>query len=421
MSACLATKEIQSPANLKLVAPASSRLTAPILSTLALLSAIAPLATDFYLPAFPRIEAGLSTSIASVQLTLSAFLVGCALGQLLFGPISDRWGRVPPLVAGMTIFVIASAATALAPNIEILVAMRFVQGVGGASGMVLGRAIISDLAQSKKEAARAFNLMMALMGIAPVVAPWIGSLLVAPLGWRGLFWVVFTLTLVMLCAVLAFIRESHPPKQSPLRIIHGTHSRVGTDPLLSRDFIGYAFAFGLSFAAFMAYISASPSVFQVIIGFSVVQYGTAFALIALLLTATSLLSAHLSVGVSTHRQLRVGLLMLLAACGTLAILVFSSVPRIWLLPPLVAAVGSFGLIQGNATSAALAAAHKRTGTGSAILGALQFGLGALAAPLVGLRGEGSAAPLAAVMCTASFCALVAFFFTKDKTVPNCNL
>ena len=159
-------------------------LSAGLLITLALLSAVAPFATDLYLPAFPAMVTDLHTSPTAVQLTLTAFLLGLASGQLVFGPLSDRFGRVKPLVIGAAVCVLASLAAVLAPSIEVLVAARFAQGLTGAAGMVIGRAIISDLATGRA-AARAFSLMMIVAGVAPIVAPLAGGFLVEPLGWRG--------------------------------------------------------------------------------------------------------------------------------------------------------------------------------------------------------------------------------------------
>ena len=163
---------------------AAPRIPLGLLATLALLSAVAPFSTDLYLPGFPQMVADLRTSPTNVQLTLTACLLGLAIGPLVFGPLSDRIGRVRPLLAGAAICVLASLAAALAPTIEVLIAARFVQGFTGAAGMVIGRAIVSDLATGRA-AARAFSLLMLVGGLAPVAAPLAGGFIVGPLGWRG--------------------------------------------------------------------------------------------------------------------------------------------------------------------------------------------------------------------------------------------
>jgi DHA1 family bicyclomycin/chloramphenicol resistance-like MFS transporter len=381
---------------------------APVLVTLAMLSAVAPFAIDLYLPALPQMAIALKTSEAGVQLSLTAFLIGAALGQLFFGPLSDRYGRVRPVVLGSLVCALAGAAAALSPNIAFLVAARFVQGAAGSAGMVIGRAIVSDLAEDKNQAARAFNLLLAVVGIAPVVAPWVGSLIVGPLGWRGTLWVVCGFTVLVLVAVLAFLRESHTPARRARARAQQASRHAGLRSLVSRRFLGNTLAFAFPFTAYMGYISASPFIFQVIVGLSVVQYGLLFALIALVLTGVSALAAHLNPRIAPRRQLRFGLLALLAGSAALsAILVFKA-PPVWTILPIAVAVSSLGFIMGNATSAAIAAVPQAAGTGSAVLGALQFGFGALVAPLVGLRGEHSASPLATVMIVASGLSFAAF-------------
>ncbi len=213
-------------------------ITTPLLLVLGLLSAVAPFATDLYLPAFPRMTTELSASATTVQLTLTAFLVGVTAGQLVFGPLSDRFGRVPPLLAGAALCVLASAAAVLAPNVAVLVVARLLQGLGGAAGMVIGRAVISDLATGKP-AARAFSLMMIVGGVAPVVAPLLGGLLTGPIGWRGLLTIVLGLSVLMLVAVLAVVRETHLRSRRDAlraeRVASGSPLRA----LRSRTFVGY--------------------------------------------------------------------------------------------------------------------------------------------------------------------------------------
>lgn len=395
-----------------LAAPERRGISIPVLITLASLSAIIPLATDLYLPAFPIIERALGTTAAGVQLSLTAFLVGAAAGQLFFGPISDRWGRVRPIVYGTLACAAASAAAAFSPTIAYLVAARFVQGIAGSAGIVIGRAMISDLAADQWEAARAFNIMMAVIGIAPIIAPWLGSVLVGPLGWRGTLWVIFGLTLAIFVAVLLWIREPHLARPAAPALDSMQLAASPLASLLVPSFLGNTFAFGLAFAAFMAYISASPFLFQVIIGLSVIHYGQLFAFITLIMTLTSVVSAHLAHRIPAKRLLGFGLAALLFSSVAVAGIVFLQLPSVWTILPLATAVGSLGFILGNAASAAIAAASGAAGTGSAILGALQFGLGALTAPLVGLCGERTAVPLAITMCAASSLALISFLFAE---------
>lgn len=385
-------------------APAAA-ITTPVLLALALLSAVAPVATDLYLPAFPEMADELGVGASAVQLTLMAFLLGITAGQLFFGPLSDRVGRVWPLLAGTAACVVASAVAATAPDITVLVAARFAQGFTGAAGMVIGRAIISDLATGQT-AARAFSLMMIVGGVAPVVAPVAGSLLVGPAGWRGILWVVCAVVVLMLVVTVAVIRESHPrQRRNLLRADAATSARRS---LLSRTFAGNTLAFAFGFAVMMAYISASPFVYQTLIGMTPVQYGLTFAFNALGIAVMSAVSARLARRVPARALLGAGLLAASAAAAVTLGLVLTGAPA-WLLTlPIFVAVASQGLILGNATAQALAAAAHRAGTGSAALGALQFGIGALVAPLVGLGGEHTALPLALVMCGCAAIAVAGF-------------
>ncbi|MET0704197.1 MAG: multidrug effflux MFS transporter [Mycobacterium sp.] len=369
---------------------------AALLLVLALLSAVAPFATDLYLPAFPRMTDDLGSTATAVQLTLTAFLTGIMFGQLAFGTLSDRFGRLRPLVVGAALCVAASAVAATAPNIEVLTAARFAQGFTGAAGMVIGRAIISDLA-SGKGAARAFSLMMIVGGIAPVVAPFAGSLLVDPIGWRGILWAVFGLVLTMLVATVLVVRESHTTQRRAAVKREQSSAATGFRALRSRVFIGNAFTFAFGFAVMMAYISASPFLYQVMIGLAPVQYGIAFGVNALGLAAVSALSAKLTGSVPVRTLLGIGIALVFGATVALLGLVLLAAP-VWSLPiPIFVAVASLGLVLGNATAVTLGAVPQAAGTGSAVLGALQFGLGALVSPLVSLGGENTALPLAIVM------------------------
>ncbi len=379
---------------------AKSAISVPVMVTLALLAAMAPLATDLYLPAFPQMLQQFNTNAAGIQMTLTTFLVGAALGQLLFGPLSDRFGRLRPVIFGSIVCAIATVAAAVSPTVEILTISRLFQGLAASAGMVVGRAIISDMAPSSGEAARAFNIIMAIMGIAPITAPWLGSLLVGIVGWRGIFWVIFALASAAVLLVLAFLRESHPTENRSSR------QPIQVKTFLNRTFVGYTLACAFGFGTLMAYISASSFLFQNIIGVSVIQYGLLFATNAFLLTATSGLSSFLSTRVPVQRLIFFGLGGLVAGSFCVAGFVFLNAPPFWTVFPIALVVASLGFVFGNATTLAIAAVPEALGTGSALLGALQFGFGAMVAPLVGIAGDHSAVPLALVMVVMSILTLV---------------
>jgi DHA1 family bicyclomycin/chloramphenicol resistance-like MFS transporter len=273
------------------------------------------LATDIYRPAFPAMTDNLSTSSAAVQLSLTAFLIGAGVGQVIFGPVSDRTGRVPPLVAGLAVYVAASAGAALAPTAGVLIGARLIQGLSGAAGMVIGRAVISDLAEGA-QAARAFSAMMLVSGVAPVVGPLAGSTLAGSVGWRGLLWIVAVLGAISLAAVVLVVRESHRAARRPAAAGHRDSMRA----LLSPAYAGSALAYGFGFATMMAYISASPFVYQELIGLSAVEYGIMFGLNALGLMAVSGLSARLAHRYQARSLAWAGLLINLGAVAVLCVL-----------------------------------------------------------------------------------------------------
>ncbi|GMA36921.1 Bcr/CflA family efflux MFS transporter [Demequina litorisediminis] len=349
-----------------------------------------------------------------MQLSLTAFLVGAGVGQLIFGPVSDRLGRRGPLIAGATLFVLSSAAAAAAPSIALLVVARLIQGLSGAAGMVIGRTVIADLARGP-QGARAFSALMIVGGAAPVVAPVAGSLLVEPLGWRGLLWIVAGLGIVSLIAVLVVVPETHPRS---VRVAAGQSSvRAGLRELATRQYMGAAVAFTFAFATMMAYISASPFLYQGLMGLGTVAYGILFGVNALVLMMVSGVAMSLTGRFGVRRLARLGLTLNLAAILVLAAMVVAHVSALWLIAPIVVAVGSLGFVFGTVTAMAMDAVPDAGGAASAFLGFLQFALAGLVAPLVGLGGESNAVPLAITMLVASIVASAAFSLTAETATP----
>ncbi|GAA1466180.1 multidrug effflux MFS transporter [Microbacterium thalassium] len=361
-----------------------------LLVVLALLASVAPFSTDLYLPAFPLMAADLDTSATAIQLTLTSFLVGLAIGQLVFGPLSDRLGRRGPLLVGAVLFAAASVAAVFAPSIEFLIAARFLQGLSGAAGMVLGRAVIADRERGDA-AARAFSLMMIVGGIAPIIAPLAGSLVVDVLGWRGILAVLAALAVAMLLASWFVVEESLPRER------RGRGAAGGFRALGSLGYAGPAATFVLGFAAMMAYISASPFLYQEVMGLDAVVYGVLFGVNALGLAAASALATRLLRTIPARGVLGMGVAGLIGATGVLFVLSVSGAPAGWMAVPIFVAVSSLGFVMGPATALALAAVPTAVGTGSAVLGAGQFGLGALVSPLVSLEVGNATLPLAIVM------------------------
>lgn len=386
--------------------PAGRPLSPAVTVVLALLTAIAPLATDMYLPAFPQLARDLGTSASAVQLSLTTFMVGLALGQLVIGPLSDQRGRRGLLVAGSAVCAAAGLACALAPSIGFLVAARFVQGFSGAAGVVLSRAVVSDRARGNA-AAKLFGVMMLIQGVAPVAAPLLGGTLVTAVGWRGVFAILAGVSALMLVGVLALVPETLPRERRTGGGLAAT-ARDARTVLTNRRFLGWTGALVLGFAAMFAYISASPFVLQNVLGLSVGAYSVAFAANALGLGLVAGLGTALVDRFGARRLLAAGV----TAVAVLSVLLLADVvlldlPRWPTLVLLFLTVSALGLVFGNATTLATEEAARAAGTGSAVMGALQFGLGALVSPLVGLRGEHDALPMAVTMVVLALGAAVA--------------
>lgn len=370
----------------------------PLLLVLASLAAVAPVSTDLYLPGFPAMGEALQADATGVQLTLTSFLIGLAFGQLVMGPVSDRYGRCRPLVISAAVCVVAGVVCALAPSLGILVVARLVQGFAGAGGMVIGRAVIADVVTGRA-AAKAFTLMLTVGGVAPVLAPLVGGLLAGPVGWRGMLWTVTALCAAMLVGVLVVVEETHPPErrsQGWAAWLTGLRTVLGT-----LAYRGPVAVFALSFAVMMAYISASPFVYQNVVGLSEIGYGVAFGINAVGLISAGWVSSRLVDRFAPARLVRGGTAIQLAATVSFVVLALADAPA-WTYPlPIFFAVTAMGAIMGNAAALAMAEVRAVAGTGSAVLGFTQFALGALVSPLVGLGGVDSALVPALVMATAS--------------------
>ncbi|MFD5600269.1 multidrug effflux MFS transporter [Leucobacter sp. NPDC058333] len=395
--------------------PRRAQLGVRLLLVLGLLSAVGPFGVDLYLPSFPAIAAEFETSATGVQLTLTGFLVGIMVGQLTFGPLSDRIGRRVPLIIGASVFVVSSAAAVFAPTLGVLIAARVLQGFAGAAGMVLGRAIISDLSVGTS-AARSMSLMMMVSGVAPVVAPLVGGVLAEPLGWRGVLAVLLAIAVVMLVAVIWGVRESLPAgRRAELADARQTEGNPARR-LLSRQYIGHTLTFAATFTVMMAYISASPFLYQSMLGASELQYAMLFGLNAFALITTGAISARAVTRFGARRLAAFGLAGVTAGSLTVFIsAIFSASP--WVLAAAVfVVVASVGFVLGNATALALAAVPRAAGTASALLGALQFGCAAAVSPFVSVGGEYSALPLGIIMTSAATVAIIAFASARARTL-----
>lgn len=370
------------------------------------LSAFGPLSIDMYLPALPALGRDFGAGASQTQLTLSACLLGLAAGQMFAGPISDALGRRRPLLVGVGAYALASLLCMVAPSVEALVALRFVQGLAGAAGIVISRAVVRDL-YAGVAVARFFSLLMLVNGLAPILAPLIGGQLLRLTSWRGVFATLAVIgTLLFLAAALG-LRETLPRRS---RQSGGVRATLATFRALLADrfFVGYALSCGLAFAAMFAYIAGSPFVLQEIYGVSPQIFGVLFGVNALGIMAAGQVNGRLVGRVSPRRLLIVGLVAsALGGIGLLAAVAWG-VGLVGVLPALFLVVASVGFTSPNATTLALSGHPRTAGSASALLGVLQYAIGAAAAPLVGIGGARTALPMGLVIAALSVSALGTF-------------
>jgi DHA1 family bicyclomycin/chloramphenicol resistance-like MFS transporter len=383
--------------------PSALRLTL-ILGTL---TAFGPLSIDMYLPGLPAIADEFATDAAAAQLTLSLFFVGLAAGQALYGPIADRIGRRWPLLFGCGLYAVASAACALSTSIDSLILLRCAQALGGCSGIVIARSVVRDLFDAR-ESARMFSFLMLVTGLAPITAPLIGGQVLAAFGWRAIFWLLSGFGVFCLLLVALGLPESLPAERRTRAGI-GEALAVYGRLLADRRFIGYALAGGLVFAGMFAYISGSPFVFIELYGVAPQRYGLLFGANALGLVVASQLNRRLLASFRAETILG-GALMVAAVASLLLALVaatgFGGLAG--LLPPLFLCVAAVGLVGPNSAAAAMAPYGHSAGSASALLGTLQFSVGALAGALVGALSNGTALPMAGVIAACDVAALAIF-------------
>jgi DHA1 family bicyclomycin/chloramphenicol resistance-like MFS transporter len=382
------------------------------------LTAIAPLATDMYVPAFPHVAADLSATTTQVQLTLTTFFLGMALGQLVGGPVTHQRGRRGLLIAAVTMMALASVLCALAPTIAVMMGARFVQGFAGGWAMVIGRAVIVDLATGAR-LVRVLNVIAAVGGLAPIVGPLIGAVILQLSHWRVSFWAVAALGVAMTIAVLFAVPETLPPGRR-----HGgglrTFATAGAEVLRNREYVGYLVVAGSAMGALFAYVATSAFVLQSMNGLSPIAYSIDFAANAGGMTIAALVAARLAGRVSTRAviltgqvaALTAGIAMLIGAC--------------WFDTPLILAILCFfvlmsaqGLIGPNGGALASATVPDHPGTGSAVLGFVQWVAAGTIAPLAGLGGEHTAVPMALLLCAGAAASMIGLLLiAKPRIEPR---
>lgn len=381
---------------------------------LAAVVALGPMSTDMYLPALPRIATELEASTASVQLTLSLFLVGFAIAQLFYGPLSDRYGRKPVMVGGLIVFIIASIGCALVENINALMFFRLLQALGGSAGPVLGRAIVRDI-YGAKESGRVLSHIASIMALAPAFAPILGGFFAATLGWHAIFWFLVAYGIIGVVLFSLKVKESAPAAHHQPKSL-ATIRQHYLQLLADRDYVGYVLACSFSYAGLFAFLSGVSFVLVGQYGVSEQQFGLYFMLIVVGYVVGTQISAKVGQFHSHQRLIMVGGLLLLAASGLMIVLVRlenANVASV-IVPMMVFMIG-VGIVMPQSMAGALKNYPNIAGTASGLLGFVQMSIAGLAGIVVGHSYNSSATPMSIVIfLMAAFCLLSSTFLIKGN-------
>lgn len=370
------------------------------------LVAFGPLSTDLYLPALPTLVSVFDSDIATVQLTLSVFLIGFAVSQLIYGPVSDRFGRRPVMIGGVALFVVASIACLFAETIGELIAARFFQALGACCGPVLGRAVVRDV-HGREQAAKMLAYMAMAMALAPAIGPMIGGHLTVVFGWRASFAILLGFGVVVLAGVIFLLPETnaHPDRDAlkPLRLA-GNYARLLTD----RGYVGHVLCVACVYSGIFAFLSGSAFVFIDRIGLSPAQYGMSFGVIVVGYMIGTFAAGRLTTRIGIRRLIVAGTGLAVLGGTTGAGLALADIVTVWaiLAPVFVFMIGA-GLSMPNAMAGALAPFPAMAGLASALLGFVQMGVGAGVGILVGHLHDGTARPMMVAICLLALAAYLA--------------
>lgn len=371
---------------------------------LGLLSAIGPFSIDMYLPGFPDIARDLHSTVAHISLSLSSFFIGIAFGQLLYGPLLDRFGRKKPLYIGMFAYLLASIGCAFCTTADALIAVRLLQALGGCVGMVAARAMVRDLFPVD-ENAKIFSLLMLVVAVSPIIAPTLGGYVTAAFGWQSIFVILAGIASFTLAAVYVALPESRMPDASvSLRPKHIIKSFLQISKV--PQFYTYAFTGSIAAAGLYAYIAGSPYIFMEIYKVNEKQYGWIFATIAMGLIISSQVNTLMLRKFTSEQIIRIALLCqsvtgIFLLLGTIYHLLglFSTIFLIFIF------LSCQGFTFPNSSALSMAPFSKNAGSASALMGAIQLGIGAFTSALVSLLNNKTALPMAGVMAS---CALLSF-------------
>ncbi len=363
------------------------------------LTAFAPMSIDMYLSSLPAIGVDLNATAAQTQSTVAAFFAGMAIGQFIYGPASDRFGRRPPILVGIAIYILASVACALATSPEMLITARFIQALGGCAGGVVARAVVRDRF-NHTETARMLSLLTLIMGLAPILAPLLGGLLLTIGGWRLNFWVLVAFGLS--CGAAAFFRlKESRSEETALQAASENPLQAYLALLRQRRLVGYALAGALNGATLFTYISASPGLLIGTYGIAPAAFGWVFGLNAAGVIGGGQINRVLLRRMTPDEVLAKASIVATIAALFLALAAVTGWGERWtVLPLLFLLLASYGFMQGNTMAGALNVDPRRAGSVSALMGGVSFGVGAIAASVSGMFHDGTPRPMAITMLLA---------------------
>jgi DHA1 family bicyclomycin/chloramphenicol resistance-like MFS transporter len=367
------------------------------------LSALGPASMDIYLPGLPTLTREFGTTESAAQLTVSLYLVGLGVGQLVAGPLSDVHGRRAPLVAALAVYIVATVLCGVAPGIVMLVLSRLLQGMAAAAGVVIARAMVRDL-HSGAAAARYLSRLVLIYGLAPMLAPLVGSQILRFTSWRGVFVALAIAGAALLAVTIFALPETLPRERRRPSSIRATALSLG-GLLQHRRFVGYALALGFGTAGVAAYVSGSPFVVQDHFGKSPQVFGLLFALNATAMVAGSQLNALLLGRLEPRRLLTGATAVMIAAAVTLAVVSLADAGLFAFAASLVLFMATWGFIPANAIALAASDHPDVAGSASALLGLAQYGIAAVAAPLVGVGGSSPVPMALVILVLAVLCAV----------------
>ncbi|MGZ0715937.1 multidrug effflux MFS transporter [Pseudomonas palleroniana] len=393
-----------------------SRSIARLAVLLGLITAIGPFAIDSYLPALPTLGASLHASPAAVQMSLTVFFVIIGVCQLFYGPISDVFGRKPPIYAGLAIFALGSVGCALAPTIEVLIGFRALQAFGACAGMVIPRAIVRDL-YTGHEAARLMALLMLVMSVSPILAPLVGSLVISIWSWREVFAVLAVVSVLCLVMTRLQLPETHPAER---RLGKTLGNAIGSYGALLRDpvFIGLSLVSGFGLATFFVFIGSAPFVYIEYFGLTPTQFSLCFALNAASFFTMSQLTARLSARYGLARLIRGSVIAVASVLGLLAVTTAWSSHLAVMMSLLFIGFGFLGLLLPAAGVLSLEDHGAVAGSASALLGAIQMITGAVCMALVGVFADHTPAPMLVGIALCALAALLVTLWTLRRLPPH---